>query len=83
MSENPSDWRPDRSWIVGRLADCIDQALAKSEETRLIIAPLAGRAQFRWYNELSFDGILKDAAALPPHNAREPADFLVRREEQK
>ena len=43
MSENPSDWRPDRSWIVGRLADCIDQALEKSEETRRIIAPLAGR----------------------------------------
>jgi hypothetical protein len=41
--KNPSDWRPDRSWIVGRLADCIDQALEKPEETRRIIAPLAGR----------------------------------------
>jgi hypothetical protein len=43
MSENPSDQRSDRSWIVGRLADCIDQTLEKSEETRQIIAPLAGR----------------------------------------
>ena len=32
MSENPSDWRPDRSWTVGRpLADCIIQALEKSD----------------------------------------------------
>jgi len=30
---------------------------------------IAGRVQFRYYNELSFEDILKDAAALPPHNA--------------
>ena len=32
-------------------------------------ASLAGRLQFRWYNEMSFDDILKDAAALPPNSA--------------
>jgi signal transduction histidine kinase len=30
---------------------------------------LAGRLQFRWYNELSFEEILKSAGALPPHSA--------------
>ena len=30
---------------------------------------MAGRLQFRWYNKLSFEDILKDAAALPPHSA--------------
>ena len=32
-------------------------------------ASLAGRLQFRWYNELSFEDIQKDAATLPPHSA--------------
>src|SRR4029077_18937735 len=27
------------------------------------------RVQFRWYNELSFEDMLKDAAKLPPHSA--------------
>jgi signal transduction histidine kinase len=39
------------------------------EELRRTTAPLAGRVQFRYYNDLSFEDILKDAAALPPHNA--------------
>ena len=39
------------------------------EELRRTTAPLAGRVQIRYYNELSFEDILKDAAALPPHNA--------------
>ncbi|WP_246738425.1 histidine kinase dimerization/phospho-acceptor domain-containing protein [Bradyrhizobium sp. CCBAU 051011] len=30
---------------------------------------MAGRVQFRYYNDLSFEDILKDAAALPPDNA--------------
>ena len=29
----------------------------------------AERVQFRWYNELSFEDMLKDAANLPPHSA--------------
>ena len=29
----------------------------------------ADRVQFRWYNELSFEDMLKDAANLPPHSA--------------
>jgi signal transduction histidine kinase len=32
-------------------------------------ARLADRVQFRWYNELSFEDMLKDAANLPPHSA--------------
>jgi ABC-type uncharacterized transport system substrate-binding protein len=39
------------------------------EELRRTTAPLAGRVQFRYYNDLSFEDILKDAAALPPDNA--------------
>ena len=34
------------------------------EELRRTTAPLAGRVQFRYYNELSFEDILRDAAAL-------------------
>ncbi len=32
-------------------------------------ARFADRVQFRWYNELSFEDMLKDAANLPPHSA--------------
>ena len=38
-------------------------------EIRRELAPLAGRVEFKWYNELSFENILKDAANLPPHSA--------------
>ena len=38
-------------------------------EMRRELAPLAGRVKLRWYNEMSFDDILKDAARLPPHSA--------------
>ena len=33
------------------------------------LAPLAGRVELRWYDEKSFEEILKDAATLPPHSA--------------
>jgi signal transduction histidine kinase len=33
------------------------------------LAPLSGRIELRWYNRLSFENILKDAASLPPHSA--------------
>ena len=33
------------------------------------LAPLNGRVELRWYNRLSFEDILKDAASLPPHSA--------------
>ena len=39
------------------------------EEVRKATALFADRVQFRWYNELSFEDIFKDAAALPPHSA--------------
>jgi signal transduction histidine kinase len=32
-------------------------------------APLAGRVELKFYNEMSFEDILKDAANLPPHSA--------------
>src|SRR4051794_37806954 len=32
-------------------------------------ALFADRVKFRWYNELSFEDVLKDAANLPPHSA--------------
>jgi signal transduction histidine kinase len=38
-------------------------------EIRREFAPLAGRVEFKWYNEMSFEDILKDAARLPPHSA--------------
>ena len=33
------------------------------------LAPFSGRVELRWYNKLSFENILKDAANLPPHSA--------------
>jgi len=33
------------------------------------LAPLSARVQLRWYNTLSFEDILRDAAKLPPHSA--------------
>jgi ABC-type uncharacterized transport system substrate-binding protein len=39
------------------------------EVMRRELAPLAGRVELRWYNEKSFEEILKDAAELPPHSA--------------
>ncbi len=33
------------------------------------LAPLSGRVELRWYNRLSFEDILRDAASLPPHSA--------------
>jgi hypothetical protein len=33
------------------------------------VAPLANRIAIRWYDDLSFEGILKHAAALPPQSA--------------
>ena len=33
------------------------------------LAPFSGRVELRWYNRLSFEDILKDAANLPPHSA--------------
>jgi hypothetical protein len=32
-------------------------------------APLSGRVELKWYNRLSFEDILRDAANLPPHSA--------------
>jgi len=39
------------------------------EARRRDTASLAERLQFRWYNKLSFEDILKDTAVLPPHSA--------------
>ena len=33
------------------------------------VKPLEGRVEFTWYDDLSFEDILKHAAALPPHSA--------------
>ena len=33
------------------------------------LAQFSGRVELRWYNRLSFEDILKDAASLPPHSA--------------
>jgi signal transduction histidine kinase len=39
------------------------------EEIRNESKPLMNRIAFRWYNDLSFEEILKDAATLPPQSA--------------
>ena len=39
------------------------------EEMSRELAPLTGRVELKWYNELSFEDILKDATNLPPHSA--------------
>ena len=38
-------------------------------EIRKEAKPLEGRVAFKWYNELSFEEILKDSATLPPQSA--------------
>jgi hypothetical protein len=38
-------------------------------EMRRELAPLEHRIEIRWYDELSFEEILKQIAALPPHSA--------------
>ena len=40
-----------------------------SGELRRELAPLAGRVELKWYDELSFEDMLKDAANLPPNSA--------------
>ena len=40
-----------------------------ARELQRELAPFAGRVELKWYNELSFENILKDAANLPPHSA--------------
>jgi signal transduction histidine kinase len=39
------------------------------DEIRREFAPFADRVSFIWYNDRSFEDILKNAAALPPHSA--------------
>jgi signal transduction histidine kinase len=39
------------------------------EEISKSVKPLENRVSFTWTNYLSFDGLLKHAAALPPHSA--------------
>lgn len=39
------------------------------EEIGKEIRPLADRVSLTWYNDISFEGIVKHAAALPPHSA--------------
>ena len=39
------------------------------EEMRRELAPLTRRIELRWYDELSFEDILVEAARLPPHSA--------------
>ena len=39
------------------------------EEIRREFSPFADRVSFIWYNDRSFEDILKHAAALPPHSA--------------
>ena len=38
-------------------------------EMRRELAPLTSRVELKWYDELSFEEILKDAENLPPHSA--------------
>ena len=40
-----------------------------SGELRRELVPLAGRVELKWYDELSFEDMLKDATNLPPHSA--------------
>jgi hypothetical protein len=40
-----------------------------TEEMRRELAPLRGRVELKWYNELPFDHILKEAEHLPLHSA--------------
>ncbi len=39
------------------------------EEMRKELKPFEGRVTFTWYDSLSFEAILKQASALPPHSA--------------
>jgi hypothetical protein len=39
------------------------------QEMRRELQPLDGRIEIRWYDELSYEDVLKQAASLPPHSA--------------
>jgi signal transduction histidine kinase len=39
------------------------------KEMRRELQPLDGRIEIRWYDELSYEDILKQVASLPPHSA--------------
>jgi len=39
------------------------------DEMRRELQPLDGRIEIRWYDELSFEDVLKRTASLPPHSA--------------
>jgi phospho-acceptor domain-containing protein len=38
-------------------------------ELKRELAPFSDRIELRWYNDLSFEQMLRDAATLPPHSA--------------
>ena len=40
-----------------------------AEQLRRELAPLTKRVELKWYDELPFEAILKDAESLPPHSA--------------
>jgi signal transduction histidine kinase len=40
-----------------------------TEQVRRELAPLTSRVELKWYNELPFEDILKDAEGLPPYSA--------------
>ncbi|MHB8267232.1 sensor histidine kinase [Bradyrhizobium sp.] len=39
------------------------------QEMRRELQPLDGRIEIRWYDDLSYEEVLKQAASLPPHSA--------------
>src|SRR6266850_2439239 len=39
------------------------------KEMRRELQPLDGRIEIRWYDDLSYDDVLKQTASLPPHSA--------------
>ena len=39
------------------------------KEMRRELQPLDGRIEIRWYDDLSYDAVLKQTASLPPHSA--------------
>ena len=74
--ENILQLRPETThiaWVVG--ASPLERFW--TEEFRRTSQPFAGRVSFEWFNDLTFEEMLKRVADLPPHSAVFYVDLRV------
>lgn len=66
--ENVLQVLPDTKTVAVVIGDSPNERLWLAE-SRELVEPFANRISFIWYNELSFEDILKRSASLPHHSA--------------